>query len=299
MIIHIVKQNDTIYSIANFYGTLPSLIIEINDLSDLPYLVIGQALLILIPDETHTVQRGETLESIANMHGTNVIKLLQKNPALINNNTLYEGQKIVISYKDEQNKKLDIYSFVYPYVSKSILRTSLPYVTRCAVFGYGIRPDGSLIEIDDQPIINLCYEYKTAPVMLLTSLSEDGNFDSGVASRMFNDITLQNRVIQNMLRIMKTKGYLGADIDFEYINSEDREAYIGFVRNVTNQMNQNGFKVNIDLAPKTSSTQPGTLYEGHDYAALGAAANTVLLMTYEWGYTYGPDLVTNAPLTYI
>jgi len=41
------------------------------------------------------------------------------------------------------------------------------------------------------------------------------------------------------------------------------------------------------LAPKTSVTQPGVLYEGHDYKALGEAANAVLLMTYEWGYTYG------------
>ena len=44
------------------------------------------------------------------------------------------------------------------------------------------------------------------------------------------------------------------------------------------------------LAPKVSSTQPGVLYEGHDYAAIGANSDPVLLMTYDWGYTYGPPM---------
>ena len=47
------------------------------------------------------------------------------------------------------------------------------------------------------------------------------------------------------------------------------------------------------LAPKTSDGQPGSLYEGHDYALLGAAADAVLLMTYEWGYTYGPPMAVS------
>ena len=37
------------------------------------------------------------------------------------------------------------------------------------------------------------------------------------------------------------------------------------------------------------------LYEGKDYRALGEAADHVLLMTYEWGYTYGPPMAV-APL---
>lgn len=46
---------------------------------------------------------------------------------------------------------------------------------------------------------------------------------------------------------------------------------------------------------KISASQKGILYEGKDYRALGAAADHVLLMTYEWGYTYGPPMAV-APL---
>ena len=44
------------------------------------------------------------------------------------------------------------------------------------------------------------------------------------------------------------------------------------------------------LAPKTSAGQPGLLYQGHDYKGMGQAADYCLLMTYEWGYTFGPPM---------
>ena len=44
-----------------------------------------------------------------------------------------------------------------------------------------------------------------------------------------------------------------------------------------------------------SDTQTGLLYEGKDYGLLGEAADYVLLMTYEWGYTYGPAMAV-API---
>ena len=53
--------------------------------------------------------------------------------------------------------------------------------------------------------------------------------------------------------------------------------------------------MSVALAPKTSADQTGLLYEGKDYPALGAAADYVLLMTYEWGYTYGAPMAV-APL---
>ena len=60
-------------------------------------------------------------------------------------------------------------------------------------------------------------------------------------------------------------------------------------------MNKNGYQVSVALAPKSSNDQVGLLYEGKDYKALGEAANYVLLMTYEWGYTYGPPMAV-API---
>ena len=54
----------------------------------------------------------------------------------------------------------------------------------------------------------------------------------------------------------------------------------------------------MDLAPKSSDAQKGLLYESHDYRAIGDIADSVLLMTYEWGYTYGPPMAV-APINHV
>lgn len=106
---------------------------------------------------------------------------------------------------------------------------------------------------------------------------------------------VQQRLIAQLLTVIQQKGYRGVDIDFEYILPEDRVPYAQFVANVREAVNALGYPVSVALAPKTSDEQKGVLYEGVDYGLLGEAADSVFLMTYEWGYTYGPPMAV-APL---
>ncbi len=295
MIIHIVKPNETVGSIARLYGVSPQRIITDNGLNNQPYLVVGQALIILVPDTVHTVRQGETPSSIAALYGITEMQLMQRNPSMILNGIIYTGEQLVISYRDEGTTVTNVYGFTYTDTTDSVLKKALPYISSCAVFGYGFTAEGELIEVTDRRLVDLIYSNKAAPIMLITSLTESGNFDNTASSLIFNNRSLQDKVINNILENMREKGYLGLDIDFEYIDAGDRDAFSEFVRNVTKQLNAEGFTVNVDLAPKVSGEQSGSLYEGHDYAALGAAANTVLIMTYEWGYTYGPPMAV-API---
>ena len=105
----------------------------------------------------------------------------------------------------------------------------------------------------------------------------------------------QETLLGQIKEILKEKGYGGLDVDFEYIRPELGAAYAAFVDRLRRELNSLGCSVLVALAPKTFAGQRGLLYEAHDYAALGRAANGVLLMTYEWGYTAGPPMAV-APL---
>ncbi len=288
MVIHIVKQSETVTSIARLYGVSPARIISDNGLKNLPYLVIGQALIILIPETVHTVKEGESIYLIARLYGISEMQILQNNPEIALRGVVYPGEQLVISFRDEENTPISIYGYVYPNVNRNTFLKELPFISNCAVFGYGFNDRGDLLEINDRLIIDTLYSFKTGPFMLLTSIVDSGNFDGELASRLFNSRELQTVLVENIISVMKDKGYIGLDIDFEFINGEDKQAYSDFVAYTTERLNGEGFTVNVDLAPKTSAGQSGNLYEGHDYNALGNSANTVLLMTYEWGYTYGP-----------
>ena len=84
-------------------------------------------------------------------------------------------------------------------------------------------------------------------------------------------------------------------MDFEFIYPEDRFDYVRFLQNLHSVLGAAGLPLFSALAPKVSDAQAGILYEGHDYGAIGASVDRVLLMTYEWGYTYGPPMAV-APL---
>ena len=114
-------------------------------------------------------------------------------------------------------------------------------------------------------------------------------------SQVVNDMAVQEHFIEQLVSVVQEKNFQGVDIDFEYILAQDREPFAQFVNNVREAINAIGYPVSVALAPKTSDNQRGTLYEGKDYRLLGEAADSVLLMTYEWGYTYGPPMAV-API---
>lgn len=286
MDIYVVQSGDTVNSIAESYGVSPESILINNGITKPELLVVGQALLILIPEISHIVKQGETLEQIAEQYGVSKLDVIQNNPVLVGKNNVTIGQELVISYEGQQDELIENTGFVYSYVEPDVLKASLPYLTYVIIFEYGFNEDGTIIVPEDKFIRDLAEEYDTAVLLSLTTIEENGNFSSDKARQLLTNKELQEKVLDNMINVIQAKGAKGIDIDFEFIPPELKEEYIDFIRLASDKMNAQGYIVNVDLAPKTSASQMGTLYEAHDYEAIGELADTVFLMTYEWGYTF-------------
>ena len=162
-------------------------------------------------------------------------------------------------------------------------------------FTYGIDQEGGLLPLDDGALLAEARRLGAAPLMHLSTLTEAGQFSSQRAASLLEDPARQAALTDQVLATIAEKGYLGLDVDFEYLPAALREAYASFITALRERLAPLGLPVLAALAPKTRPDQPGLLYEAHDYALLGAAADYVLLMTYEWGYTYGPPMAV-APL---
>src|SRR5699024_6528987 len=92
--VHVVKKGDTLWSIAQQYGTTVSKLKELNPGIDPDRLQIGQEIVVSGSTATyHTVQKGDTLWGVAQKYNTTVTKLKQLNPG-IDPNRLQIGQKI-------------------------------------------------------------------------------------------------------------------------------------------------------------------------------------------------------------
>lgn len=256
MQIYIVREGDTLNSIAAAFGLPPAEISYINQLV-YPYrLAVGQALLLSAPGEVRL-------------------------------RPLYEREFISSGY-------------AYPFIEETVLQATLPYLTEICVFSYGFTADGRLVypEFDDSRLLAAALAQGVRPVLTLTPFDESGNFNNYLLSAMLNDAAARQRLLAELLLVMQRKGYQGLNIDFEYILATDKAAFSGFVAEAAAAMHGQGFMLSVALVSKTYAEQPGLLYEGMDYAALGAAADLVLLMTYEWGYTYSEPMPI-APLNWV
>ncbi len=290
MSIHTVKSGESLSSIGAFYGVSPTVIADLNGLSATASLAVGQALIVRFPRQTHIVAAGDTLSSVAASYGVTVNALFRANPALYGGENLTPGQLLVISYRDVPSLDFFVGGYVYPFTNQALLNQTVPFINVLIPFTYGFRYDGSLYKLEDDRLISTAKRYGARVWMHLSTYTEGERFDTQLATTLLSSPRLQSVLEEQILSTLAAKGYDGLDVDFEFIGKENAAPYAAFLQGLTQKLNGEGYTVIAALAPKTSSDQPGSLYEGHDYAAVAAAVNRVLLMTYEWGYTFGPPL---------
>ena len=295
MDIHVVRPGDSIYSIARQYGVSWQKIVADNELENPDQLVVGQTIVITEGYRQHVVQPGESLYLIGLQYQVRVSDIISANLQITDPSRLVVGQTVIIPPRRINFGPIEVNGYAFPNINMETLRKTLPHLTYLSIFSYEVNSDGSLDEINDTPLIQAARNAGVAPLMVITNIGETGGFDSDLASTILSNEEVQDTLLDNVVRIMQEKNYFGLDIDFEYIYPSYRELYNNFLRKVVNRLRPMVYTVTTALAPKISAVQQGTLYEAHDYPVHGELADHVIIMTYEWGYTFSPPMAV-APL---
>lgn len=253
--------------------------------------------------EIYVVQSGDSVDSIASLYGITPSDIIYINQ-LLPPYPLTIGQALLLSPEIgtpiANRPSLVSNGYAYTYISQWVLEQTLPFLTSLSVFSYGFTTEGDLVfpPLDDNRLVQTALQYGVRPILTLTPLDASGQFNNNLITAVVTSETARDNLLGQLSSVMELKGYVGIDIDFEYIRAEDRDLFTSFVQAAADYFQPAGYTVSVALAPKTSADQPGLLYEGKDYAALGSIADYVLLMTYEWGYKYGPNMAV-APLNMV
>lgn len=248
--------------------------------------------------DIYVVKEGDTIDAIASAYRTTPEEISYANQ-IPYPYRLAVGQALLLESGTSlsMGRSAVANGYAYPYISPWVLRQTLPYLTGMFVFSYGFTVEGELLSPvpSDAWMLETAAEFGRDSILTLTPLGPDGRFSNNLIHGMLENEEGKERLMEELLAEMRRSSFSGVDVDFEYILVEDRDLFTGFVAELTRRMNAEGYRVSVALAPKTSADQSGLLYEGKDYRGLGEAANEVLLMTYEWGYRYGPPMAV-APL---
>jgi spore germination protein len=294
MIIHAVQPGDTIQSIAKTYDVNASRLIIDNGILNSDDLVVGQTIVVAFPELTYTVQDGDTLFDIASSFDVTIKTLLRNNPYLSEREYIYPGETIVIAYGNDRGS-IQTNGYAYTFISEDLLRKTLPYLTYLTVMGNRIVNNAEIEVIDDFSIIKTAKNYGVVPIMSLSTLTTQGIGSRETAYNIIYNDALTEKLIYNILNILRVKGYYGINIPYQYLTSANLAAYETFTDKLANALHQEGYLVFITISRNVVYSQDMLSFERIDYSKIGLAADTLNIVNYNWGYSYGPP----APVTSI
>ena len=239
------------------------------------------------------VKKGDTLSALSRRFGVGVSALAEINQ-LSDPGVLCVGQALVIPVGTQAPGGQAIVTNGYvSAVTAATLAESAPYLTFLSPFSFRTDAMGELTR--DYALPDGGVPEGTETMLTVTNLRARGGFDSAAAHAVLTVGAVQAAFLRNLDALLASGTWAGVGLDFEYVYSFDRESYNQFVRLLADRLHRKGYLLMTALAPKVSDGQQGLLYSAHDYAAHGRSADYVVLMTYEWGYTYGPPMAV-APL---
>lgn len=104
--------------------------------------------------------------------------------------------------------------------------------------------------------------------------------------QLLTDESTAAHTIDQIVAYTTTGGYDGFDLDLESVTSEDREAYTALVAGLATALHERGKALALALPAKSRDVTTGWA-GAYDYAALGAPADLITIMTYDdhgsWG----------------
>lgn len=123
-------------------------------------------------------------------------------------------------------------------------------------------------------------------------------FDPAPVHAMLSDSVARKAHEKALVKLVTANDYDGIGIDYENLYATDRDDLTAFVQQLASALHDQGKRLGVALTAKTSG--PGTWNgpQAEDYAAIGAAADRVQVMAYDYSYD-GSIAGPIAPLSWV
>lgn len=168
--------------------------------------------------------------------------------------------------------------------SRASVAAHLRQLSLLSPTGIEATADGSVVGAPDAAAVAAA---RAAGVPVWPLIQNQG-FDPGAVHRLLSDPQATDRLVAELRRVAAEPGFGGVHLDFEGIPAGDRAAFATVVRRVAAGLHGDGHGLAVDVVPRIPG-HVGLAAQAYDLAAIGSAADWVVLMAYE---EHGP---TTAP----
>lgn len=161
------------------------------------------------------------------------------------------------------------------------LQTNSREIDMVAPFWYTLTPEGNLeTKYRGQlpEVVNWARKHNQKLIPLINN--QDTNYNFLVDERA------RKKAIGNIIRLVKSQGYDGVNLDFEFIPPWTKDSYTRFIRDLSKELKALGKTVTISVFPKIDV--PYQFHGAYDYKALAPYVDKIVIMTYDHHWSSGP-----------
>ncbi len=155
-------------------------------------------------------------------------------------------------------------------------------------YWYVFAADGTLVPLPGANAPDFLSTVREAGIPLLPTVTNaqpaTNRKDSGLAAAVLGDPARRERHLSALIQIARAGGYQGIDINYENMPESLRPAFSAFIVDLATALHAEGRVLAVTLQPKTAEPGGQNGSRALDYAALGAAADLVRIMAYDYSW---------------
>jgi spore germination protein YaaH len=235
-------------------------------------------------DISYTVQAGDTLWSIAHKFQVDIEKIKFCNNLI--DDVVYEGQELLIPGLSAKSSKLvSAYS-----LGRNDAKELKEYFKEVGshfdilIFCYlELNLDGQIRNNISTDVV----EFGQEEQIKIISLIQNYNFERKIIDSFLNNKIAKEKVIEELVEIIKNYELAGFNIDFEYISPTNRSYLNNFIYNLADAIRDLGALVTISVPAKIKEDFSSNWTGAFDYETLGNHVDQMMIMGYDYHWRGG------------
>lgn len=165
--------------------------------------------------------------------------------------------------------------------ARQSLTANLDVINVASPFWYHLEPDGRIIRKGDILDANLINQLRSQGVQIIPTITN--NFDANnKGTDLLKDSGKIDLHVDIIVAEVNNQGWDGIDIDYENLNPDVRDQFTAFIAKLADRLHQSGKVLSVTVQPKKSDFELWRGVGANDYPKLGALADQVRLMTYDY-----------------
>lgn len=175
----------------------------------------------------------------------------------------------------------------------AVVRENLEIFDEVSPMWYSLDAAGNVVLADDEhttidPAEVRFLQDRGILVIPTVANLRNGEWTTDTVQKVLHDPDTRAAHVRNIVDLALRRGYDGIDVDYESLQARDREVYSAFLRELGRALHAEGKLLTTSVHPKQSEPGPNEHNKAQNYSAIGAAADQVRVMTYDYHWDTSP-----------